>query len=309
MRVRVERCGLVESVHDVAVVVRDATGRVLLADGGTDRPSFHRSAVKPFQAAVALRSGLRLPLEHVAVAVASHGGWPVHLAVVRAMLTDAGLDENSLGCPPAWPLHPEARDLVVASGERRPRRLYHNCSGKHAAMLRACLVAGWPLDSYLQPDHPLQRAIVDLVAELTGEDPRPVGVDGCGAPTMRGTPAGLALAFARLTSDPGLATVARAMERFPALVGDSRRGDGRLAAWWGGPVKVGAEGTLALARGGVGIAVKVRDGSPRATVPAAIEAARRVGMLSRTQLDALEDVRRPPVLGGGRPAGSLVADP
>ena len=44
-----------------------------------------------------------------------------------------------------------------------------NCSGKHAAMLSACVAAGWPTAGYLERDHPLQQAIEARLAEAAGE--------------------------------------------------------------------------------------------------------------------------------------------
>ncbi|MEK8107682.1 asparaginase [Micromonospora sp. M12] len=32
-----------------------------------------------------------------------------------------------------------------------------NCSGKHAAMLVACVARSWSTHDYLDPEHPLQR--------------------------------------------------------------------------------------------------------------------------------------------------------
>ncbi len=37
------------------------------------------------------------------------------------------------------------------------RALQQNCSGKHAGMLATCRINGWAIDSYLDPDHPLQE--------------------------------------------------------------------------------------------------------------------------------------------------------
>jgi len=293
----------VEAVDVVDVVAVDASGRELLGDGDPDRPLFYRSAIKPIQAATAVEHGAALPPEHIAMAASSHGGFPVHTATVAAMLDAAGLDERRLGCPPAWPAVPEARDLAVRRGEPRPRRLFHNCSGKHAAWLRACVASGWSLDGYLDPDHPLQRAIVGVVHDVTGVDPEPVGVDGCGAPTLRGTPRGLARAFARLTADARFGEVARAVGAYPALVADGHRPHGRFGMWWGGPAKAGAMGLFGAGRNGVGLAARSRSGQSWAAVVALAEAARRLGLLTDAMWHGLADVVRPPVVGGGRPVG------
>ena len=281
-------------------------GNPLFRAGAVDAPIFYRSAIKPFQASVAIEAGVELPPEHLAVACSSHGGYPVHLAIVGAILRRYGLDPQHLRCPAAWPLGPDAHALALRRGHHGPRSIFHNCSGKHAAMLAACVVTGWPTASYQDPNHPLQRRIIDLITDVTGVGVEPVGVDGCGAPAVRGTVRGLARAFARLTADDRFASVAAAMGRFPSLVADNVRGDGRLGAWWGGPVKVGAMGVLAISRDGVGIAAKSDAGSGDVAVAAAIRAAEQLGLLSPAARDALTEEAAPPVLGGGRPVGALV---
>jgi len=292
----------------VAVVAVDPSGTELFRSGDPDRPLFYRSAVKPFQATVALEAGLILPVEHLAVASASHGGWPIHVAIVRSILSDAGLDESALQCPPSWPLSAGARDLQMRRGVRSPKRVFHNCSGKHAAMLGACMVQGWPIETYLDPDHPLQQRIVELVADATGIRPEPVGVDGCGAPTLRGSVRGLARAFANLSSSDRCRPAATAISRFPSLVADNSRPDGKLARWWGGPLKVGAEGQIGIGRHGIGIAAKADAGRPEVAVAAVIAAAGELGLVSDVMLDALAAEAAPPLLGGGRPVGALIRE-
>jgi L-asparaginase II len=198
---------------------------------------------------------------------------------------------------------------VLRRGYTGPRRLFHNCSGKHAGWLRACRNSGLPLDTYLDPGHPLQERIRAVVAEVTGVDPEPVGVDGCGAPTLGGSVRGLAQAFSRLTADPRFTEAATAMSRYPALVADNLRGDGRLGAWWGGPVKVGAGGVIAAGRHGLGIAAKSHGGSLPAAVTALMEVIRRLELLPQLAWDSLRDVARPVVLGGGLPVGALEPEP
>lgn len=299
------RSGLAESLHEADVVAVDRNGRELYRSGDVDRTLFYRSAIKPFQTQVAIDAGVELPDEHLAVASASHGGHPAHLAIVRSILADGGLGESSLQCPAAWPLSARARDLQVRRGVTGPRPIFHNCSGKHALMLRACVMAGWTTEDYLDPNHPLQRRIVTMVGDVSRIDPEPLGVDGCGAPTLRGTVRGLALAFATLTGDVRFETVVRAVSRFPALVADNVRGDGRLARWWGGPVKVGAEGLIGFSRHGIGLASRARGGRQPVALAAAIAAAGDLGLLSPAMENALAEVAAPPVLGGGLPVGEL----
>ncbi|MEN8112858.1 MAG: asparaginase [Actinomycetota bacterium] len=308
MRFSTVRNGLMESFHDVAVLAIDATGRELFRSGDPDRPLYYRSAVKPFQATVALEAGLDLPPEHLAVACASHGGWPVHLSIVRAILEGVGLDESALQTPAVWPLAQGARDAQMRRGIVAPKRVFHNCSGKHAGMLGACVAQGWPIETYLDPAHPLQQRIFDLVADATGIRPEPVGIDGCGAPTLRGSVRGLARAFASLSSTDRCSRATTAVSRFPALVADNSRPDGKLARWWGGPVKVGAEGQIGIGRHGIGIAAKADAGRSDVAVAAVLATADHLGLVSDVMRDALVDEVAPPVLGAGRQVGAITRD-
>lgn len=298
------RSGLAESFEDVDALAVDAGGNELFVSGDADLPMYYRSAMKPFQALAARRTGLDLPPEHLAVSCASHGGFPVHVAIVKAILANAGLSEEDLGCAVDRPLDPDADRRLAASGHTHQESVLHNCSGKHAGWLAACVVAKWDTRAYLELDHPLQISIVEILQEFSGVDPEPRGIDGCGAPTLRGTIRGLAKAFQRLGHDAEMADIASAMTRFGALVADNVRPSGRISLQWGGPVKVGAEGSIAMVRQGVGIAAKSRTGNEYAAAAAALEVADRLGMLTDGMSTALKDVRTPVVMGGGRTVGA-----
>lgn len=305
MRLEAVRSGIAETEYDTIVCAVTATENVLTSSGDIDRPLFYRSTIKPFQATAVIESGVRLPPEHLALACASHGGTPAHVAIVREMLATEGIPESALLCPADDPMAPAARVRRAARGATRPLPILHNCSGKHAGVLRACAARGWPQATYLDPEHPMQRRIVTIVEDVTGVDATPTGLDGCGFPTLRGSVRGLALGYARLTADARFHDVATAMARFPALVADNTRPDGRLGMWWGGPVKAGASGLVAMSRNGLGIAAKSLSGSIDIAVVAAIETASRLGVLSRAALDELADVAQPPVVGAGQRVGSL----
>lgn len=285
-------------------MVAATTGGVVEAAGPLGEPFFLRSAAKPFQAAVSQREGAGLGTEQLAVASASHGGQPVHVAYVRSMLAEVGLSEEHLRCPPARPMSIGADRAAAAAGDREERRVYHNCSGKHTGMLRACLARGWPLE-YTDPEHPLQQANLAYVAEVTGCDPSPVGVDGCGVPTLRATVACLARGFARLATAPDLAEVNAAMYRYASLTSDGDRGEAVLSRWGSATVKGGAMGCIGVAhRSGVGIAAKCWTGASEPALMGAIRMMRRLGLLADHPFGELAALAAPPVLGGGASVGS-----
>ena len=306
MIVGVVRSGLVEARHPVSVAVVDGAGRMVHSAGpGLETPFFMRSAAKPFQAFVSQACGADLGPEQTAVASASHGGQPIHLAYVRSMLAGVGLGVEQLACPPSWPSTAEAARLAGADGAGAAQPIFHNCSGKHAGMLRACAARGWPV-GYTDPDHPLQREVAGYVTSVTGENGAPVGEDGCGVPSFRVSTVGLARAFARLATDPDLAPVAEAMARFGPLTSDGNRVEAQLARWSHAAVKGGAQGCLGVAWfGGLGIGAKAWTGDLGAAAVAIVAVMRRLGILPDHPHEMLTPAARPPVLGGGLPVGSL----
>jgi L-asparaginase II len=237
---------------------------------------------------------------------------------VRRILASAGLSEADLQTPPDYPLDDAARETVIREGgERAP--VLMNCSGKHAAMLATCVANGWPTDTYLDPEHPLQRAIAASFSELTGEPIAVIAVDGCGAPLLSASLVGLATAFRRLAlgvdpsgaADPDAARVAGAIRAHPAYVSGSGRDECALLAAVPGAIgKAGAEGCYAVALpDGRAFALKTDDGAARVRPVLMAEALRLSGVLDEPGVDA-EAVRRTGVvqlLGGGRPVGEIRA--
>lgn len=302
----VVRSGFVEGLHRGSVVVLDAGGAVLAAAGDVASPIFPRSASKPMQTIGMLAAGLRLtdPAD-LALVSASHSGEDFHLARVAALLGSAGLDESALTCPPDLPLDEGARSTVLSAGGA-PSRLQMNCSGKHAGMLLTCLAAGWPIEGYPHPEHPVQQHVRAAVTEFTGEEVAAVGVDGCGAPVLAVSLTGLARAYLRLVgSEPGTParTVADAMRAHPEIVGGTRAEDTRLMRGLPGTLaKIGAEGVIAVGLPGVGaVAVKIDDGTPRARMPVLVSALRRLGQ----DTPILHEYAELPLYGGGVPVGVI----
>lgn len=305
MIVEVVRSGFVESVHHGTAVVLAPDGSVLAAAGDPDAPMLPRSANKPLQLVGMLRAGLRLDPPDLAVAASSHSGETAHVRRVRDLLTSNGIAESALVCPPSLPLGEEAAAAVLRAGGGAARA-FMNCSGKHTAMVLTCKANDWPIPGYADPDHPLQVAIRAAVEDLAGQPVTAVAVDGCGAPLLGLSLAGLARAFARLvTAEPGTPerAVADGMRAHPELVGGSGRDVSALMAGAPGVLaKDGAEGVFAAATAdGAAVAVKVADGTGRARTPMLVAALRRAGLHAAV----LDELAAPPVLGGGHPVGSI----
>jgi L-asparaginase II len=279
------RGGMVESVHDVAVVVTGRDGRVVVeTPGAAALPVFLRSAAKPFQAEPAVRAGVleRLGLDdrHLALACASHLGQPEHVALAAELLAAAGLGPGDLACGPGDDGDP----------------LAHPCSGNHALGLALCVCEGWPTAGYLDPAHPLQetmRAALEAVSGVVAEE----AVDGCGMRAYRLALGRYAAVFGALGVSTGpLGRCAAAMRAHPDLVRGAGEVDTELMRAEPSLVaKVGAEATIGVGLAdGRGLALKVRDGAWRAMETAAVHATRAAFGLPATG-EALERHAVPPI--------------
>jgi L-asparaginase II len=246
--VLIRRGATVESVHRVhATALRD--GELIASAGDPDLVTFMRSSAKPIQALPLAREYPDLPADELAIACASHLADPDQLAAVKALLARAHAREDDLECGP--------------EGDP-PRRLNHNCSGKHAGMLAVCRARSWPTEGYRLPDHPLQQELRADVERAAGMPPTTTGIDGCGVVTFALPLAAMARAFAEL--DP---RVADAMRAYPELIRGERAADTMLMrALPGWVAKGGAEGLMCAGGDGLGVALKAEDGAARALRPA-----------------------------------------
>ena len=300
-----ERSGFTEGVHLGHAVVVAPSGAVTHAWGDPEHVIFPRSSNKPAQATAMVRNGLDLPEHLLALSASSHSGERFHLTGVREILETAGLAESALQTPADFPLDPRERDTWIADG-RREVPIAMNCSGKHAAMLATCVINGWATEDYRDIDHPLQRAIRWQVEALAGEEVQHIGVDGCGAPVLSLTLAGLARSLSRSVqeeADAPARRVTRAMAAYPDFVGGTNRDvTAFMRAVPGLVAKDGAEGVyVATLPDGTAVAVKAEDGTDRARQVALAE----ILVLLGVDPDALASLREIPVLGGGAPVGRI----
>ena len=313
----VVRSGFVEGQHRGSLVVLAADGSVERSLGDPDAPFFPRSANKPVQAAAMLRAGLALSGARLALATGSHSGEPFHLDLVRTMLAEHGLREDQLQCPPELPTDQAEAARALARAEREDEdgegdggrsRVAMNCSGKHTAMLAASAANGWPLESYLDPAHPLQQLIATTLESLSGDRVSHVGTDGCGAPLMAVSLTGLARVFRTLALAPSgtpEGRVAEAMRAHPEYVAGTRRHDTWLMRGLPGSIaKTGAESVQAVGLAdGRSLAFKIYDGGNRAVGPVLARTLATLGVDS----PVLARIGDAPLLGGGRRVGEVRA--
>ena len=312
----VERGGFVESRHSGSAVVLTGEGEVLRTLGNATAPVFPRSAMKPFQAIAVMTSGVTLRGEDAAIASASHTGTQKHVALAQGLLARAGIPASALACPTDWPGDRASRDALMRLGAGA-ESIYMNCSGKHAAMLLACAANDWPLEGYLDPQHPLQKRILDVLERFTGERPSATAIDGCGAPVHAISLTGLARGIARVAmsrSNSPFAIyreagfLAEAVRENGWVVAGPGQSDTILIERLGLFAKCGAEGVMvASASDGTTVALKMLDGNLRAAHTVALSLLADAGAVPRADIEAIAGELDLAVLGGGHPVGQIRA--
>lgn len=308
------RSGFIESRHAGSVAVVNAEGDVVFSLGNPSAPVFPRSAMKPFQVVAMMSSGLEIDGAYAAIATASHNGSAAHVALVRDLLARAGLTDDALQCAKDMPGDKAMRNDVIKR-DGGAERIYHCCSGKHAAMLLTCVQNEWPIDSYMDPEHPLQKRVVEVIDRLTGEKISISAVDGCGAPVHAMSLIALARGIRAITTSSttspfgmyrASAVLTQAMLANPWVVGAHGEPDTLIMERLGFVAKAGYEGVFIVSTpDGTTAAVRVLDGNLRAAPAIALQALVRAGALEQARLDALLPDLDMTVYGGGNPVGEL----
>lgn len=160
-------------------------------------------------------------------------------------------------------------------------------------MLATCLIKGYPIDTYLDPLHPLQQEILAILAEVCSypKDEIAIGMDGCNVPVFALPIYNMALGFARIANPEYLEPEYRqaamrifsAMNKHPEMVSGTNgfctalisAGKGRLIG------KIGAQGAycIGIKKPKLGIALKIEDGS--------------LGMASMAAMQVLSELQLP----------------
>jgi len=279
--VEVLRDSTVESRHFGAAVVCDFKGNIVESWGNIERLIFPRSALKPMLAIHLIESGASdhysLSDEELSLACSSHQGELIHQNLVQSWLNRLGLTEENLACGPVLPEDTESAHKLLASGQQGCR-IHHNCSGKHTGFLTTALHLNLSLDDYHLLDHPLQQLSLDILSDLADVDLKqyPIGIDGCGLPAPTMPLIQLGRAMARFANPVDLSDTRKhaiyrlheAITNEPLYIAGHGTVVTELNDATKGAVlaKTGAEGilTAALPGRGLGIAVKIADGSDRA---------------------------------------------
>ncbi len=287
LKILVKRGSSVESIHRAHASICNTKGRVLMKSGSSEYETFIRSALKPFQALPFVTSGTsekyNLDNKHLALACGSHSGSAEQARTAFKLLWNAGIDIKELKCP---------------TPQNKESKLQHNCSGKHSAFLATCKKMNWDLDSYLMGHHPLQKEIFRRVSELLKIPAEELIAerDDCGAPTLLLSLYQMAILYAHLSrsDQPEFEQITRAMTRHPELVAGEGCFDSELIKRGHNQIisKGGSEGIqcIGLLGEGIGLSIKVEDGSKRAKHAVAIHLLRQLEWVTPSAIEELDEI-------------------
>lgn len=286
-----------ESIHRGHAVVCDDTGQIVQQWGDPEAIVLPRSSSKMIQALPLIESGAAaanaLTPEHLALACASHNGAHIHTDRVQAWLDYIGKSDDDLRCGPQVPDDDPARIALIKSDDT-PCQFHNNCSGKHSGFLTLAQHLGTADPAYIDPDHPVQRACLEAFERTTGEVSPGFGIDGCSAPNYACTMHGLARAMANFASadaDSAQGQLRAAMTQHPDLVAGEGRACTRLMRAMKGKtaIKTGAEGVYVaiLPEQRMGVALKIADGTTRASECAIAQILVKLGALDPNHPEAL----------------------
>jgi len=321
--VEVWRGRTVESRHRGRAVVVDRSGTVVAAWGNVERAVFPRSSIKAVQALPLLESGAfaasGLSDPELALACASHGGESRHTRLAASWAEHIGANAVDLECGAHAPFDDEAAAELIRAGQR-PSTLHNNCSGKHLGMLTTARHLGEPWRGYTAAEHPVQLRIRTAIEDMAGVDLAQArfGIDGCGIPTFPIPLSGLARAMARIADPQGLPSarvtairrIREAWGRHPYLIGGRVSFDTHFIKVAGGQVlvKSGAMGvaTAAIPRLGLGLALKIEDGTAQARDVALAALLQWCGVLDPVRWAMLAEYTQPVLKNcSGLPVGAL----
>ena len=302
------RGAFLESIHTGHAVICDASGDIVQAWGDPDQVILPRSSSKMIQALPLIESGAAaaagLTTDLLALSCASHNSAAIHTDRVSTWLADLGLSDDDLRCGVHDPKDTDAHHALILAGEK-PCQMHNNCSGKHTGFLTLNKHLGGGAE-YIDPDHPVQQAVLEAFEDVTGETSPGFGIDGCSAPNFASTMHGFAraMAFFAAASDGGAsvreraaAQLVQAMVTFPELVAGEGRSctelmramDGRVA------LKTGAEAVYAaiIPELKLGVAVKISEGSFRASECAIAAILVKLGVLDPEHPATLKRMNAP----------------
>lgn len=270
MRIEYIRDGLVEEFHE-GVIEKFSEGQKF------SQPYYLRSCAKPLQASLLVDLGADLTEEEFALCCGSHAGEECHIEVARRILNKFDIDESLLKCGVHAPLARSMQDKMLLRGEK-PSSIHNNCSGKHIGFLVCCKLMGWDMETYFEPEHPLQKLVKEKINSLCNvSEAYPATMDGCGVPILSMPLYNMLCGFINLLKYD---KIVNAILNYPYIFGGENRLDTEIVEKTDGLIaKVGAGGLCVVVNieEKDAFAVKINDCSMEARRFAVLDMINRLG--------------------------------
>ena len=202
-----------------------------------------RSAQKPFQAYSVLSSNayekFNFDDKMLAVCCGSHVGDKKNIEQVKKILKSINLSEKDLLCPKAIPL---------CKKTNIKRKIYNNCSGKHAGMLAVCKANSYSIEDYNSLLHPVQQDIIKNTLNFCEYKEANVAFDGCGVPVLGMPVINMAKGLINLNKDIRGRKIIKSVLKNSDIFGGKNRLDSEIIKISKGKIfaKVGAEGLCTM---------------------------------------------------------------
>lgn len=271
------RGNVLENVHRGYICGVAYDGQVKYRVGSPEHMTYMRSCAKPIQALPVVKRNLHKQFGYTdretAILAASHMGEVFHVEAVESILDKLGVSEDDLVMLPTYPGNTAAREELLRSN-MPPRRVYHNCSGKHSGILTLCKGMDISIDEYWEVDHPAQQEIMKHIS-LMGDYPKEdieVGIDGCGVPVFAMPLVSLAKSYLKLACPElieddevreAAVEISELMNKYSEMIGGTNTLCSTLLEDDNIVAKGGAQGVycFALREERLGFAIKLMDGT------------------------------------------------
>ncbi|MGL5722585.1 MAG: asparaginase [Brevinema sp.] len=182
------RNSILECTHYGAICGVDKSG-IKYRLGNIEDYYFFRSASKPIQMLPVLYYGIaqkyNLTPEEIAIMSGSQRCEERHVEVVLSILQKTGIEENILIMLPSYPLNENHKNKLISQGKPK-RKIYHNCIGKHIALVLLARELKENESDYWKPESKTQQVVKEFVAKVSGIEISKIkmGTDGCGVPVF-----------------------------------------------------------------------------------------------------------------------------
>ena len=303
MRALLRRGNFTESIHNIKCYLGSVNDETLYSTEDDNDIIYPRSAIKIFQGIPFATSKaidlFNLNKKQVALSCSSHCGEKFHIKELKNWLEKTKLKPSDLKCGIHNPIDEKSSEEIFRAN-LKSFQVHNNCAGKHLAMLSSCLVNNYPIENYLDFDHPHQNNIRNIFNKFTENKiiKNNYGIDGCNAPQYAFKIKNLVTALKNLFNSydgnfeysENVKFIINSILDNPLFIGGTKNLDSNLIKISNKKIfcKGGAEGVflfLHLKKGIFGV-LKVIDGNERVLPSALYALFKKLKILTKEELEA-----------------------